>query len=130
MKPLDYLEKNSIIPAIITLLIAISIFYVSSQQFAPMQNPQANNLRAISYHFGIFFLLSFFFSISIVKEKRIKILPAATIIGVLYGISDEIHQLFVPGRYFSLQDILINSIGVILASTLYLYTINYRNGRK
>jgi VanZ family protein len=65
-----------------------------------------------------------------VKEKRIKILPAATIIGVLYGISDEIHQLFVPGRYFSLQDILINSIGVILASTLYLYTINYRNGRK
>jgi len=30
---------------------------------------------------------------------------------ILYGISDEVHQLFVPGRIFSLLDILFDSLG-------------------
>lgn len=34
---------------------------------------------------------------------------------VLYAVSDEIHQYFVPGRCFQLQDILVDSIGAITA---------------
>lgn len=34
---------------------------------------------------------------------------------VLYAVSDEIHQYFVPGRCFQLQDILVDSMGAITA---------------
>jgi VanZ family protein len=33
-------------------------------------------------------------------------------VGILYGISDEIHQLFVPMRLFSLSDIVADALGV------------------
>ena len=41
------------------------------------------------------------------------ILMQAGLIGVLYAVSDEIHQRFVPGRSGELRDILIDSVGVI-----------------
>lgn len=38
----------------------------------------------------------------------------ALIFGILYGISDEVHQHFVPGRCAELIDVIANSVGVIL----------------
>lgn len=37
------------------------------------------------------------------------------IIGVLYAISDELHQLFVPGRHASAADVGIDAAGILLA---------------
>jgi VanZ family protein len=37
------------------------------------------------------------------------------IIAVSYGVSDEIHQYFVPGRYCSLYDVFSDTAGAILA---------------
>ena len=39
-------------------------------------------------------------------------------ITVLYACSDEFHQLFVPGRAGMIQDVMIDSIGIILALCL------------
>ena len=39
----------------------------------------------------------------------------AAIIAVLYALSDEFHQSFVPGRGPSVHDVLIDSVGVIIA---------------
>jgi VanZ family protein len=36
------------------------------------------------------------------------------IISVLYAASDELHQLFVPGRMCDLNDFIVDSIGVII----------------
>ena len=41
------------------------------------------------------------------------LLVQAGLIGVLYAVSDEIHQCFVPGRSGELRDVLIDSAGVI-----------------
>lgn len=43
----------------------------------------------------------------------------AMAIGVLYALSDEIHQYFVPGRASRLSDVLIDSVGVFLGVCLY-----------
>jgi len=44
-------------------------------------------------------------------------------VGVIYGISDEIHQRFVPGRFCDPLDALADSLGVIAGWFFYLYLI-------
>lgn len=36
------------------------------------------------------------------------------LLGIIYGVFDEIHQIFVPFREFSVLDILVDGVGVIL----------------
>lgn len=40
--------------------------------------------------------------------------------GIAYGVSDEIHQLYVPSRYFDYLDILMNAIGVVIGALGFL----------
>ena len=42
---------------------------------------------------------------------------AAIIFAGIYGITDEIHQYFVPGRYSSAGDVAADFFGAILGST-------------
>ena len=42
------------------------------------------------------------------------------ILCALYGVSDEIHQFFVPGRYFSYWDMAANTVGAALGCWIYL----------
>ncbi len=51
------------------------------------------------------------------KKKWIELLLVPFAIGALYAVSDEIHQMFVPGRSCQVTDMLIDSCGV-LAGTL------------
>lgn len=40
----------------------------------------------------------------------------ATLLGGLYGVSDEFHQSFVPGRHSSLSDIVADTVGSLLGA--------------
>jgi VanZ family protein len=42
----------------------------------------------------------------------------ALLITVGYGLSDEIHQMFVPGRYAELMDVFANTVGSVLGVAL------------
>jgi len=44
--------------------------------------------------------------------------PAGALLAVLYGISDEIHQSFVPGRFPDLWDLVADSAGALLGAWL------------
>ncbi|HEC66041.1 MAG TPA: VanZ family protein [bacterium] len=48
-----------------------------------------------------------------------KVFILSIIFSILYALSDEIHQYFVPGREFDLWDLAADSLGIILAA-LYL----------
>ncbi len=43
----------------------------------------------------------------------------AVLLGVLYGISDEFHQAFVPGRYADPADVVADAVGVWFGGQLY-----------
>ncbi len=53
----------------------------------------------------------------------------AFIIGLLYAVSDEFHQLFVPGREASIFDVLIDTAGLVVAQ-IGLYILNFAVFRK
>lgn len=52
-------------------------------------------------------------------ECRRKDWRLAILIGVLYGVSDELHQYFVPGRFMDWTDALADAVGVALGSGIF-----------
>jgi len=116
-----WFEKHNKISWIITILIAIFIFYISSLSFEP--TPIGGfTLDTAMYHFYTFFFLCIFLLISLIrgKFKNKNLIFISIILAILYAISDEIHQLFVVGRVCAISDVLIDSVGILLAGYLYL----------
>ena len=68
-------------------------------------------------HFTLYTILGGFVSAAIfntnLKNWVYRIVISAGI-GLVYSITDEIHQLFVPGRAFQLIDILVDSTGALI----------------
>lgn len=52
----------------------------------------------------------------------------ATVVAVLYAISDEVHQTFVEGRHGSPVDVAIDSAGIALALLAWILATRRRNG--
>jgi len=115
-----WFEKHRGVSWIITILIAILIFYISSITFSIGPTKQAFPFKSVAYHFFAFFVLGFFLLICLVKGyANKKLICLGLVIAILYGISDEIHQIFVPSRFFDIGDILTNSAGILFSGVLY-----------
>lgn len=54
-----------------------------------------------------------------VNNEKYLILVSTTI-GIIYAISDEIHQLIIPGRSGNVKDVIIDSIGILTGIVLFL----------
>ena len=124
MEMIKLLEKYSKVSWLFVFLIAIAIFYMSSRTFKA--GAAATNLYAILYHFFAFFFLALFLVPAIVKGKKKNLIFIAIIIAVMYGLSDEIHQFFVPGRACMFSDFLTDSAGILLASFFYVVSLRLR----
>ena len=118
------IEQNSLMAWIMALITAATIFYASSLTFAPSQGPWS--VRPYIYHVGVFAMFSFFLSIAIIQAQRTKFIPLIAILGVMYGLSDEIHQFFTPGRSFSFGDVFLDSAGAIIGLATYAFTLEVR----
>ena len=119
-----WLEKNRKISLIVTILLMIEIFYFSSLQGNIGIGPTIN--LSTVYHFVVFFLFSFFLFATIKTDKKIKTrhILIILVISIIYGILDEVHQMFVPFRNASIRDILINNLGIFSSILIYLYIDN------
>ncbi len=51
-----------------------------------------------------------------IDDRGYRIIIQAIIICVLYAISDEVHQLFIPGRAGQVRDVMIDSAGATVGS--------------
>ena len=77
-------------------------------------------LRKIAHAF-VFLVLSILVCF-LIKEYTLdikKILIFCFIICILYAISDELHQLCVPGRSGEVKDVLIDSIGMLCGMIIF-----------
>src|SRR3990167_5234098 len=105
---IGYLEKKKGFAAIFMMIIAVEIFAISSipgSGFAPI----SVDLSSL-YHLIVFFLLAFFILVFISGGKRVKskYIFTAIALSLVYALLDEVHQIFVPRRFFSVGDMLID----------------------
>jgi VanZ family protein len=80
-------------------------------------------------HFGAYGVLSFllFFTLSFQKKIPLfKEFPATftLVFASLYGMIDELHQLFVPGRSADIKDWIADFLGSLLAVLIAKFIIN------
>lgn len=67
------------------------------------------------------------------KRKGAQLILLSISLTVLYAVSDELHQLFVPGRSGELKDVMIDFAGAVTGTLLFYFLIRlyrYRNNRK
>ena len=126
-----WFEKHYNISFVVVLVIAFIIFYFSSIPASGYQ-PGLGILTKV-YHLGIFFLLSLFLIIGLVKGKmkNKQLIFLAATLSICYAILDETHQLFVSGRTSSIVDVIIDSIGIFSAAILYsIRILVFKNSSK
>jgi VanZ family protein len=100
------------------------IFYFSSLSAIP---PVIIKIipQTLIWHMIEYAILSILLFRAFINSKsdnfRNNTILLAILIASLYGITDEIHQLFVPGRVFSYLDMIVDFIGsnVILTKNIY-----------
>ncbi len=68
-------------------------------------------------HFSAYTLLGILVSLAMAQHIR-RFSLISFIIATLYAISDEIHQLYVPGRSGQISDVLLDSAGVALGCVM------------
>ncbi len=123
---LKFFENKRRISFLTTILIAIAIFFFSSIPGNSDMGIPEINILSIFYHFSIFFLLNFFLLTSFhgKQKPKLKYIAFAICITIIYAFLDELHQTFTPYRNPTLFDIIIDSIGILFSSIIYLKTKN------
>ena len=132
--------KRKIFPWIFVILWMALIFYLSHQpatesnglstgitekiiemveKIAPAININLGRLNHIvrkNAHFFAYLILGILVTNGLRNNEIIgfKGFRLALLICVLYAISDEVHQLFVPGRGGQVRDVVLDSIGAIV----------------
>ncbi len=107
MKYIKYL------PAILWMAL---IFYLSSRSDLPsVTNYFWEFLFKKSGHLFVYFVLTLIWLYTLTKNR----VANSILYTFAYAFTDEIHQLFVPGRTGMLRDVYIDLIGVVAAVLLF-----------
>jgi VanZ family protein len=119
---MDKKKRHATILWSITIGYMIMIFYFSSLSGHLLPSSIRDFDKVL--HFCVYSLLAFLFYRSFRKSgmKR-HIFLFSLLITTMYAVTDEIHQLYVPGRVASLGDVSADIIGAFSGSALAYFTV-------
>jgi len=84
-------------------------------------------------HFGAYAVFGFLLAYAVASDK-VKIsrkqFVMIVLLGALYGVSDEFHQMYVPGRVPAVSDLVADAVGVVFGVWLYSRSNLALRGRK
>jgi VanZ family protein len=99
------------------------IFYMSSRTGSSL--PSLFTFQDIAFHAGAYAVLGWLFARALLNRSPgmefSKIVCYSVLFGLVYGVSDELHQLFVPGRQADFFDVLTDSIGAFFGGFFVLW---------
>jgi VanZ family protein len=114
--------KRFLLYVLPAFLYAGAIFFLSSLSRVPEFYPDIFGLDGV-LHFLEYYVLGYLLMrLFVTSPRRLFFAHPAlltVIFGVAYGVSDEFHQAFVPGRDSSAADVFFDALGIFLASTHY-----------
>ena len=94
-----------------------AIFWLSSRSTLPRPPGASPSLVSVLGHLGAYAVLALLLAWALLATGRR--LPGtfalAWVLAVLYGVTDEIHQSFVPNRHPDLFDVLTDATGAAVA---------------
>ncbi len=95
------------------------IFYFSSLPGSSIHLPQFKFVDKL-IHVLVFGILSLLvLRVTRGAENKIKAFYFGTLYSILYGLTDEVHQFFVPGRFADPYDFLANVVGVLVGCLMF-----------
>lgn len=108
------------LPALLCMAV---IFELSSRSKLPKVSSISDEAISLGGHFGAYAILAICFwwalgMADLASGNRVLVTLAGA---VLYGLSDEWHQSFVPGRTPDIRDIFVDSVGAMAG--LFLVTL-------
>lgn len=104
------------VPAIVWMIV---IFILSSMTGSDLQNTFPFFSDFNWGHFVAYFILSITYYIGLYKKiNPPKIFYIIIILSMLYGITDEFHQYFVPTRVPDLKDLAADGMGASVAAII------------
>ncbi len=110
------------------LFYCTAIFVLSSRSlvgepFYPFQG--VDKVAHIGLYGGLGMLICRFLANDLHRSASVAIIGAA-LLASLYGLSDEIHQLYVPGRRATIGDFVADTIGAVLAVAVWHFVFRRR----
>jgi len=117
-------QNKKIINWSFAIIWMVLIFILSSiGDFSPVTGDdyQRTDLVSSIVHVVLYVILTFLLIRAFISSgvKKKKAVAYAFIVAVLYGITDEVHQYFVPGREMHLGDWLMDTIGAFIVVSFY-----------
>lgn len=135
---MEYLHFNKFFSITITICWMVLIFFLSHQPATESNElstgiislieswfPSGFGLHNLNFivrkgaHFSAYFILGLLVSSSL-RKVGIQSFKLALLICVFYAISDEVHQVFIPGRSGEVGDVIIDSIGAFVGVVSYI----------
>jgi VanZ family protein len=104
------------------LAYAALIYFLSSLSHLSDDVQVFSGFDKVAHFFEYYFfgcLIYRWFSSTDPNGKRTMALVMTILVGIFYGLSDEWHQSFVPGRDASLWDALFDALGVATGAAFY-----------
>ena len=99
----------------LSLLYMAVIFFLSAQSDLPL--PYWGGGEDFFLHMAEYGVLGFLLSWALLNSGVIrKLVLYVFLMGLLYGLTDELHQYFVPGRVASLLDVTADGLSSLLGS--------------
>ena len=89
--------------------------------FSAWERPDVPTGFASPGHFGLYFVLGVLLSHALaLRTDLMRAAAWAVVIASLYGVTDEIHQLFVAGRTATASDWLTDTVGAVAGALAYV----------
>ncbi len=106
------------------LIVYCLLIFVQSSFPSPINEPDVPFFDKYLHFFAYAILGALFYRAYATLQKgghRSKIIVFSLLSAGLYGISDEIHQYFVPGRHADMMDAIVDFVGAVCGIICYRY---------
>jgi VanZ family protein len=115
-----------------SIALAVVIFALSAQSTLPQ--PKGifgwDKFQHLAAYLVLTVTIGLWFAPKTWREKGLLAFLVTVVIGSLYGVTDEVHQHFVPGRFPSVWDWIADTLGALIGAGGLLLTERWWGRRR